>query len=82
MSKCLAYHSADRSRGHVGDEASEESLAGKISVVLLHVLSSWGSQLHGHQLVALLLESLDDFAHQSSLDAIRLDHDVCERKQI
>ena len=33
-------------------------------------------QLHGDKLESLLFESLDDFANESSLDAIRLDHDV------
>ena len=32
-------------------------------------------QLHGDKLETLGLEPLDDLSHQSSLDAVRLDHD-------
>ena len=73
----LPHHCADGSAGHVVDETSEESLAGEVSVVLLHVLAAGGSELHGDQLVALLLEALDDVADEAPLDAIGLDHDVC-----
>lgn len=31
-------------------------------------------EFHGHEFEALLLESLDNLANQSSLDSIRLDH--------
>jgi hypothetical protein len=37
--------------------------------------STYMHELHGDQLEALLLESLDDLAHESALDAIGLDHD-------
>jgi len=76
----LPHHCADWATGHVVDETSEESLAGEVGVVLLHVLAAGGSELHGDELVALLLETLDDVADEASLDAIGLDHDVCEKR--
>lgn len=74
----LPDHGADGSAGHVRDEAGEEALAGEISVVLLHVLAAGGGELHGDELVALLLEAGDNFSDEAALDAIGLDHDVCE----
>jgi hypothetical protein len=32
-------------------------------------------ELHGDQLEAFLLEALQDFTDESTLDAVRLDHD-------
>jgi len=71
----LPDHSADGAGGHVLDETREESLAGEVSVMLLHVGLSWGAELHGDELEALLLEALEDGANESSLDTVRLDHD-------
>merc|ERR1719409_845133 len=72
----LPDHANDRTGGHVVDEAGEEALRGEVLVVLLHVLPAGTRELHGNQLVALLLEALDDFAGESALDAVGLDHDV------
>ena len=35
-----------------------------------------GSLLQRHKLESFLLETLDDLANETTLDAIRLDHDV------
>ena len=37
--------------------------------------ATYPHELHSDQLEALLLETLDDLAHQSTLDGIGLDHD-------
>jgi len=66
-------HSADWSAAHIFDESWEEWLGGEILVVLLEVLLSWGYELDGSELVATGLESGDDGANESTLDAIRLD---------
>jgi len=44
--------------------------------MLFHVSSAGCGELHGNQLVALLLEAFDDFTDEASLDAVRLDHNV------
>jgi hypothetical protein len=74
--EALPHHAAHRARQHVLDESREELLASQVGVVLLQVLLSRGSQLHGLQLEALGLEASDDIANKAALDAIRLDHDV------
>ena len=71
----LLYHGADRAASHVGDEATEESLAGEVSVVLLQVLHRGLHHLHGNQLEPLLLKARDNLANQATLDTIGLDHD-------
>ena len=71
----LPDHSADWARGSVLNETLEETLAGEVRVVLLEVGSTWSAKLHGDQLEALSLESLNDLSNESSLDTIRLDHD-------
>ena len=71
-------HGADGSTGHVGNETGEEFLFLEVFVVLFHVFLTRGGQLHGDQLVSLLFETLDDFSNESTLDAIGLDHNVCE----
>jgi len=68
-------HGANGARAHVLDESGEEALLGKIGVVLLHVPFSGGAELHGNQLEALLLEALNDFSNETTLDTIGLDHD-------
>merc|ERR1711909_242857 len=62
----LPHHSAHGTAGHVGDQAAEEALARKVSVVLLQVLHRGRLQLHGHQLETLLLETSDDLANKST----------------
>ena len=49
---------------------------GEVSVVLLQVFAAWAGQLQCDKLETLVLKSLDDLADESTLDAIRLDHDV------
>ena len=70
------YTLTNGSRRHVRDEAREELLPRQVLVVLLHVIPPGRCELHGDQLVSLLLESLDNFADESTLDAVGLDHDV------
>jgi len=67
-------HGTDGAGDHVVNERGEEFLGGKISVVLFHVLSSGGTDLHGDELEALLLKSHHDLADESSLDGIGLEH--------
>jgi len=74
----LPDHGTNGSTGHVRDEASEEALAGEVGVVLLHVLAAGGGKLHGDELVALLLKAGDDLTDEAALDAVGLNHDVCQ----
>jgi len=69
------YHWNNGSGGHVLDETGEEPTLGQVSVVLLEQLLAGMHKLHGHQFVATGLESLDDFAHQTAMDTIGLNHD-------
>lgn len=66
-------HGADWSATHVLDESWEEWLGGEILVVLLEVLLAGSHQLDSGKLVSASLESRDDRANESTLDAIRLD---------
>jgi len=66
-------HSADGSAAHILDESREEWLGGEILVVLLKVLLAGSHELDSSKLVATSLESGDDWANESTLDAIRLD---------
>mmetsp|Transcript_26623 Transcript_26623/g.83645 ORF Transcript_26623/g.83645 Transcript_26623/m.83645 type:complete len:237 (+) Transcript_26623:73-783(+) len=70
------HHAEDRAGHHVVDHALEETLAGKVGVVLLHVLARRRHQLGREQLEALLLEALEDVTDQPALHAVGLDHDV------
>ena len=70
----LPDHGADGAGDHVLDEASEETLAGQVSVMVLHMGLAWAAELHGDKLEALLFEAGDDLAGESSLDTIGLDH--------
>jgi hypothetical protein len=49
------------------DKALEERLVGEILVVLLEVLLGGGHHLQGNELVATLLETLDDVADKATL---------------
>lgn len=69
----LPNHSNDGSRSHVFDQSGEELFSLKIFVVGFHVFLAGLRQLHGNQLVSLLLEAFDNFTDKSTLDAIRLD---------
>mmetsp|Transcript_5866 Transcript_5866/g.13914 ORF Transcript_5866/g.13914 Transcript_5866/m.13914 type:complete len:210 (-) Transcript_5866:29-658(-) len=69
-------HSTDWSRGHVSNKSREELLCLKVFVVGFHVFLGTLGELHGNKLESLLFKALDDFSDKSTLDAIRLDHDV------
>merc|ERR1712050_83133 len=69
----LPDHSADWSTVHVLNQASEETFAAEVGVVSLEVGLAWHAELHGDQFVASLLESAENFADESSLDAVWLD---------
>merc|ERR1719262_84374 len=69
----IPNHGADWSATHVLDESWEEWLGGEILVVLLEVLLAGSHQLDSGKLVSASLESRDDRANESTLDAIRLD---------
>lgn len=56
-----------------GYKTGEEWLLFQVLVVLLEVLFAWADHLGCDHLVASLLESRDNVANESSLDAIRLD---------
>ena len=75
--KSLPERSAsDVPRGHVSNEAREELLILQVDVVLFKVIFARGSQLHGNELEALGFKALDNFANDTSLDTIGLDHNV------
>mgnify|MGYP001800999461 CR=1 FL=1 len=66
-------HADDGTAGHVGNEAREELLFLEVSVVLLHVVLSGSSELHGDELVTLLFKTANNLANEAALDAIWLD---------
>jgi len=74
--EALPDHAADGAGEHVLDQTGEELLFAQVRVVLLQVLLAGGHELHGGEPEALLLEALDDFANEATLDAVGLDHDV------
>merc|ERR1711977_619213 len=55
-----------------GDNGTAEHVGDKALVVLLEVLLGRRDHLQGDQLVATLLETLDDVANKAALNAIRL----------
>jgi len=71
----LPDHWDDWSGAHVLDEAAEEWLGGEVGVVLLQQRFVSLHDFHGDELESLLLEPLDDFADQTALDTVGLDHD-------
>merc|ERR1711944_165728 len=71
----LPNHWDDGSAGHVLDQPTEEWLGAQVSVVILQVILARLLELHGDELESLLLEPLDDFTDQSTLDTVGLDHD-------
>lgn len=72
----LPNHAVHWSRGGVLDQAGEEWLLLEIGVVLFEHGFAWLAELHRHKFEATLLELLDDFPDQVSLDAIWLNHYV------
>jgi hypothetical protein len=77
----LPDHAYNRSRSHVSDETRKELFLLEVNVMLSHVFDSRSTKLHSNKLVSLGLESLDNFSNKSSLDAIRLDHNVLREKE-
>jgi len=69
------HHGDNWSGRHVVDESIEEGLGRQISVMLLQMLLAGRESFDADQFVASLFEPLDDLADQSTVDAIRLDHD-------
>lgn len=51
----------------VGDESLEETLAGKVGVVLLEVLLGGSDELDGGELEAAVLEAGDDGTDEATL---------------
>ena len=60
---------------HVLHQPGEEGPLAQVRVVLLQVAAAGPHHPDGHQLEALLLEPLDDVAHEAALDPVGLDHD-------
>lgn len=69
----LPDHGNNGAGAHVLDETRVEGLALEVLVVLLEVLLRGVDHLEGDELVAALLETLDDLTDESALDAVRLD---------
>lgn len=80
----LPDHGDNGAGSHVLDQTREEGLALEVLVVLrsarrthlLKVLLACLGELEGHELVATVLEALDDLANETALNAVGLDHDV------
>ena len=71
------YHSNNGSHRHVLDQSSEETFGGKIAVMRLEVRLGRRNHFQGHQLESLLLESRNNISNETSLDTVRLHHNVC-----
>jgi len=69
-------HGNNGAGSDVLDEATEEGLGGKISIVGFEGFLLGGDLLKTDKLEALIFESLDDSTDETSLDTIGLDHDV------
>jgi hypothetical protein len=67
------HHGDDGAGGEVVDQAGEEGLLGQVLVVLLSKLLGGPDDLDANELVALLLEALDDLANDATLDTVGLD---------
>jgi len=68
-------HRHHGTRGHEVTKTLVKGLVLEINVVLLEMLFGSLHELHGDELEAALLESLDDIADESALNSIRLHHD-------
>jgi hypothetical protein len=64
--------SDDRTGSHVLQEAWEERLGLEVSVVFTQELLRRSGHLHGDQLETTLLETVQDWANEASLDSVRL----------
>merc|ERR1712168_698896 len=71
----LPHHWYHRSRCDVFHQRREEGLGAQIRIMLVEEVGSSLHELHSHQFVATLFESLDDFGDEVSCDAVWLDHD-------
>jgi len=71
----LPNHGNDGAGGDEIDELVVKRLVLQVDVMLLNMLPRSLHKLHGDELEAPLFESLDDVADESTLDAVRLDHD-------
>ena len=68
-------HGHDRTRSDEVHQTRKERTLLMDAVVLLRQLPTWSDLLEPTELDALALEAAEDFAHQTALDAIRLDGD-------
>jgi len=73
----LPDHGEDWGGLHEVYEAIEEWLALEIGVMSLKVGLRWLNKLHSQELEPLLLESLDYWSNETTLDAVWLYHDEC-----
>ncbi len=73
----LPYHTNNRSRQHEGSQAGKESLGNQITVMFIQDLCSGHANFECHQFVPLGFKTSNDGAHQSTLDAVRLNLCVC-----
>ncbi len=69
-------HTDNGARKHVLDEVGEERSLLEVLVVLLEKLLGGVDELKGSEVVSLLLKPGNNGTNKSSLDAVRLDHDV------
>jgi len=72
LSSAINARTHDGAGGEEVREAVEEGLAREVGVVGLRHRLGGLLELHGHQLVALLLEAGDDLADEAALDRVGL----------
>lgn len=72
----LPNHGNDRSTSHVLHEFWEEWEMSQVLVMLLKEFFSWGDKLKSNEFVTSLLESSENLRIDTSLNTVRLDHDV------
>jgi len=64
-------------RAHILDKAGEEGLVRKVLVVFFEVLFGRSDHLEGDDLETPEFKARYDVSDKVTLDAIRLDHDIC-----
>lgn len=69
-------HANDGAWQHVVDESREKGSSLEIGVVLFKEFLGGLNHLEGSEVVSSLFEAGDDFSNESSLDTVRLNHDV------
>ena len=72
----LPDHAHNGSRVHVPDQGGEEGTILEVTVMLFEEFFGWLFELEGAEEVPLGLKAVDDDSYKSSLDTVRLDHDV------